>query len=71
MTDLLKPCPFCGGKAKVRIYETESLWSPNQVTYTQVGCESCDYQRATEPGYDPEAIPWWNTRAASRTPAND
>jgi len=62
--EVLAPCPFCGGEATVRTYQTESLWSHNVVTYTQVGCEECDYQRATEPGYDPEALVWWNTRPA-------
>jgi len=62
--EVLAPCPFCGGEATVRTYQTESLWSHDVVTYTQVGCEECDYQRATEPGYDPEALVWWNTRPA-------
>lgn len=58
----LLPCPFCGGEARLRTYETESLWSHDQVTYTQVGCEECDYHIATEPGYEMEAPERWNTR---------
>jgi Lar family restriction alleviation protein len=57
------PCPFCGGEATISTYETESLWSHNTVTYTQVECETCDFQRATEPGHELEALDWWNMRA--------
>lgn len=67
----LKLCPFCGGKASVGHYETESLWSHDQVTYTQVGCSSCDIEFSSEPGYEVEAPEAWNTRtllAASPDP---
>lgn len=55
-------CPFCGGEATLSTYETESLWSHNRVTYTQVGCEECNYSFATEPGFEMEAPERWNTR---------
>lgn len=66
-TDLL-PCPFCGGKASVSQYQTESLWSHDQVTYTQVGCGECDYHIATEPGYEMEAPVRWNARTTPGLP---
>ncbi len=59
----LEPCPFCGGKASVSTYETESLWSHDIVTYTRVGCDECDISFSTEPGYDLEAPEAWNRRA--------
>ncbi len=59
----LKPCPFCGGEAHVSYYETESLWSHDQVTYTKVSCDECDISLQSEPGYETEAIQAWNTRA--------
>ena len=60
--DLL-PCPFCGNEARTSTYETESLWSHNQVTYTKVFCDECDVSFATEPGYELEAPAAWNRRA--------
>jgi Lar family restriction alleviation protein len=61
--DLL-PCPFCGNDARTSTYETESLWSHDQVTYTKVFCDECDVSFATEPGYELEAPEAWNRRAA-------
>ena len=69
--ETLLPCPFCGGDATLRQYETESLWSHDQVTYTQVGCEECDYHIATEPGYEMEAPERWNTRPDAALSALD
>ena len=65
----LKPCPFRGGEPRISTYETESLWSHNQVTYTKVECPDCEVSFQTEPGYDPEAIDAWNRRspASSQT----
>lgn len=63
--EALKPCPFCGGDAHVSTYQTESLWSHDQVTYTKVSCDQCDIAFQTEPGHEAEAITAWNTRALS------
>lgn len=60
----LLPCPFCGNEARTATYETESLWSHDQVTYTKVFCDECDVSFATEPGYELEAPAAWNRRAA-------
>ena len=58
----LKPCPFCGGEADVSFYETESLFSHDQVEYTQVGCDDCDVYLLSEPGFEVNAIAAWNRR---------
>lgn len=67
----LASCPFCGGKASISTYETESLWSHAQVTYTKVGCDDCDVFFHSEPGYEVEAPAAWNARAALAMPARD
>ena len=49
-TQKLKPCPFCGGKAKITGY-----------IFFEVKCRRC---RATLPQrYETEAIAAWNRRA--------
>lgn len=58
----LKPCPFCGSKAELSTYETESLWSHDQVTYTKVQCEECEIAFHSEPGFEVEAPDAWNHR---------
>lgn len=58
----LKPCPFCGGKASVSTYQTESLFSHDIVTYTNVGCDDCDFNLSSEPGFEVEAPDLWNRR---------
>ncbi|MEE4460764.1 Lar family restriction alleviation protein [Azotobacter chroococcum] len=62
----LLPCPFCGGKAELHQRETESLWSHNQVTWSQVGCRECECVGADccEDDDGSEAVAHWNTRAA-------
>ena len=57
----LKPCPFCGGKAKVRISESNSIRATRKLINGEwylfaslyVGCEKCgartaDYQIRTK-----------------------
>lgn len=65
MSELL-PCPFCGGEAQVSNYETESLWSRDQATYTKVSCDECDIAFQTEPGHETQAIAAWNRRRPRR-----
>ncbi len=36
----LKPCPFCGGKAKIDDY-TESLMFLQEITYFFIRCSEC------------------------------
>jgi Lar family restriction alleviation protein len=64
----LLPCPFCGGEPSVSTYETESLWSHDQVTYTKVECPECDIAFNSEPGYEVEAPEAWNRRAYLAAP---
>lgn len=63
----LLPCPFCGGKAELHQRETESLWSHNQVTWSQVGCCECECVGADccEDDDGSEAVAHWNTRAGA------
>lgn len=62
--DSLKPCPFCGGAAKVSVMRDESIWSHEIVPYTKVECGDCgigtDYLCE---GWEPTAQEAWNTRA--------
>lgn len=67
----LKLCPFCGGEPSVSTYETESLWSHDIVTATEIGCGECDVHFATEPGYELEAPAAWNRRAALASGSGD
>ena len=52
MTDELKPCPFCGGEARI--------FYPD-CTFARVGCRQC---RTVSNGYatQQEAIDAWNRR---------
>ncbi len=66
MTEQLKPCPFCGSPARLNRSKGESLWSHDQVEWTQVQCTNEDCGVATEnrcEGWEPEPIESWNTRA--------
>lgn len=65
--EALLPCPFCGSEPHVTTYETESLWSHNQVTYTKVECPECEIAFHSEPGYELEAPDAWNRRAPDAT----
>lgn len=67
MTDKLKPCPFCGGKASLYVDKFENYFT---------GCEVCDFYLGIEIEHDCElrhgflakhyskesAIEAWNTR---------
>jgi len=67
-SQVLKPCPFCSGSARLDQRETESLWSHNDATFSHVSCEDCEIEGrdfCDDPNGE-EAIEWWNTRA---TPA--
>ncbi len=54
MTEKLKPCPFCGGKARVKCSIKEDLWG--------VACYKCEC--CTKVFFsEEEAIEAWNRRA--------
>ena len=56
--DKLKPCPFCGGKARVRMY------SNSWVDWWLASCPQCHIsQTGNGYEYEVEAIKAWNRRA--------
>lgn len=71
MSEQLKPCPFCGSPARLNRSKGESLWSHDQVEWTQVQCTNEDCGVATEnrcEGWEPEPVESWNTRALTTSP---
>lgn len=58
----LKPCPFCGGKAKVQEYKFPRLTTEDMTIY-YVYCTSKDCKTLMSP-FDTkdDAIKAWNTR---------
>ena len=58
MIDKLKPCPFCGGKAKTRSYDYFVI--PN--VYWGVVCTKCFTQTYVSFESEQKAIKFWNTR---------
>jgi transcription elongation factor Elf1 len=63
--EVLKSCPFCGGKA----YKTESVNGSNMV---YVGCGPCGVHfKAQKDGTNgvlsKDVVAYWNTRAAERS----
>jgi hypothetical protein len=61
----LAPCPFCGGEAYLRTREDESLFNHNIVSWTIVGCRSCNFDFETCEDVEPDAVTAWNCRAAT------
>lgn len=62
MEDRLKPCPFCGGEAKLSINKT------NQGQVSIVSCSECTCRKTLlkypfyEGSIEQDAIEDWNTR---------
>ena len=62
----LKPCPFCGGKARIRTWVTSRV--PN-VSKAIVICQECSastdlfYEKVGDAEFVFEAIEAWNRRA--------
>ena len=73
MSDELKPCPFCGGKAYIHEHYTFGGYVPNDYPHNEplgyaIGCGKYDCRGKRENTgfmYDTEAqaIAAWNTRA--------
>jgi Lar family restriction alleviation protein len=67
MSDELKPCPFCGGKAEMR--DARKFLVVSKFSYIipySVGCSNkkCDVKPYTEySSTEQEAIDAWNRRA--------
>jgi len=64
----LKPCPFCGGKAKYQ----EMYWYEGNSSGEYVFCTKCRVQNQRKLRVDdPHPITAWNTRATPTPPADD
>jgi Lar family restriction alleviation protein len=57
----LKPCPFCGGEAKV--YDHFRIARGKTWNYFRVGCEECGLRFPKFSEVKEEAIEAWNRRA--------
>ena len=80
MQNELKPCPFCGSKAAIKIISTKYECSAFGTTF-KIFCPKCDfgfkressfeirngYPVTTKDGYA-EVIKKWNRRADNATP---
>lgn len=63
----LKPCPFCGGKAKLS--ETQGGQSVNFGDVYKVGCERGACAESPWEDTQADAAAWWNRRAPMETTA--
>jgi hypothetical protein len=65
----LLACPFCGGDAAIRSWQDEDLWSHAIVEWQKVHCTECECEGISScPGYEPDTVQAWNTRAALTPP---
>ena len=69
--EALKPCPFCGGDARIdNTHMTKCFDRPAGRLYWAV-CETCDDVCGNNSDSFKEAIAAWNTRAAQDVEAVD
>ena len=59
MTDKLKPCPFCGGKAMIETCQCAGEETPRY----RVGCAHCWCETDWENFCEEDAAEKWNRRA--------
>ncbi|MDX5515850.1 Lar family restriction alleviation protein [Stenotrophomonas sp. RG-453] len=65
----LLACPFCGGDAAIRNWQDEEPWSHAIVEWQKVHCTECECEGISScPGYEPDTVQAWNTRAALTPP---
>ena len=63
MTDKLKPCPFCGGKAVLSSWHKSQCMKKGEIR-AEVYCYNC-VARSSVYRSEAEAIAAWNRRAQS------
>ncbi len=61
MSEKLKPCPFCGGNAKLNSENNSSLGAWEQTIYT-ISCKKCPCWIGNQIKDKEEAIEAWNKR---------
>lgn len=68
MFDFLKPCPFCGGKAKVTYAEHGSNYCSNIYYSTKRGTVSCDRCKVSFPVHAKvkDVVKLWNRRMVNQ-----
>jgi len=63
MNTELKPCPFCGGKAKSIAYSDNDVFTEEEYRWFFVRCEKC-YSKGTTLRGEQNAVAAWNKRVA-------
>lgn len=63
----LLPCPFCGGPARFKYRQAESLWSHNVVPWYSAACWDCDIVMNVCESLD-TLFARWNARRPGGTP---
>ena len=58
MSDLLKPCPFCGG-TDIESYQVTPTWTG---PYWRIGCPDCGAWFEMANWTEKEAVEAWNRR---------
>lgn len=61
----LKPCPFCGGEAVLKILSTDGIAMMPKIMWHKVMCKKCEAIIACT--YAEEAIEKWNRRVNDET----
>jgi len=68
MPEGMKPCPFCGGKAELKMHEAYSTDS----SFGYLGCSGCSIMLPVDESFvlDEVTLREWNTRHTERESGN-